>query len=355
MACPKCGHPRDSEDTECRGCGLIFAKWEARRRSLAEAAVQPPQTHAATAGEPVLDDWSRRWARWAAVLLFAGFLLPLFKHSMLAGDSFLVWPWQLAGLSRDPGIVAALATYSEGGYPGSWTLLPLATACLVLLAGRLANVGRRGMAHALAGLGALLLLLLLFVEENQRLGLVFTPPTFGAGVVTAIGIVAGALIAAANHASRLQPGAAGPARWAGAGGVALALMVAFFMLGGDGPWKAWSMWGLYSLLLAYALLAAARLFGAAPGPDSIERLGRLGRGVVAWSLIAVILAQNADRDGFSLYVVQGGGGLAGTVFAAAKGFLIFFGSTLAMAVGMASILAGARPAGEAGAESDGER
>lgn len=348
MTCPKCKHPRQNEEAVCAGCGLIFAKWEAKQQRLAEAEaaaaaiVAPPPVEIDTAVEEKLTEWTQYWARCAAILLGIGFFSPLFKHSMLAGESYVVWPWQLAGLSKDPGVIMALGTYSEGAYPGIWTLVPLLTACLVLLIGCMARGRLQTLAYALTGMSSLLLLLLVFIEENERLGLVFLPPTLGAGIVTSIAITAGALIAAANHASRLQPDVTKPARWAGAGGIVLILLVALFMIGGDGPWKAWSMWGLYGLLVVYALLAVARLFGDAPGTDSIDRLSKLGRALVAWSVIAVIFAQSGDQDGFSMYVTQGGGSTASTIFAAIKGFLIFFGSALVMTIGMAGGLTGQR-------------
>jgi len=288
------------------------------------------------------DTWTRHWTRCAVLLLVAGFLLPLRKHSMLTGESYTVWPWQLAGLSKDPGIVMALGTYSEGAHPGSWVLLPLVAAGLAFLAGRTAKGGVQTLAYLVTGLGSLILLLLVFIRENERLGLVFAPPTLGAGVVTAVGIGAGALIAAANHASRMQPGAATPARWAGAGGIVLVCLVLLFMVGGVGPWKAWPMWALYGLVLLYAVLAVARLFEAAPGLASIRRLRLIGRLVAAWSIVAVILSQSSSQDGFSVYVIQGGGSAASTVLAAVKGFAILFGGALVLAVAMARILGGQR-------------
>lgn len=341
MNCPKCGHPRAPEVVMCSGCGIYFSKWEAAQRRLAEpAAVSPAPSAKDTTVAAETDDWSRYWARCAAVLLIAGFLLPLFKRSMLAGESFIVWPWQLAGLGQNPGVAMALSTYSEGAHPGIWTLVPLVTACLVFLVGRMAKGGLQTLAYTLMGLTSLILLLLVFIKENERLGLVFTPPTPGAGIVTMVAIAAGALIAAANHASRMQPEATGPARWAGAGGIVLVGLALLFMVGGGGPWKAWSMWGLYGLVSIYALLASARLFREAPALASINRLSVVGRLLVAWSVIAVIVAQSTQLDGFSVYVVQGGGSTAGTVVAAVKSFLIFFGSALVMAVGIAAALAG---------------
>lgn len=100
------------------------------------------------------------------------------------------------------------------------------------------------------------------------------------------------------------------------------------------------MWVLYGLLLIYALLAAARLFGEAPEVVSINRLSILGRLLAAWSVIAVILAQSTIQDGFSVYVLQGGGSTASAVFATGKAFLILFGSALAMTIGIAGWLAG---------------
>jgi hypothetical protein len=194
----------------------------------------------------------------------------------------------------------------------------------------------------LTGAGSLVLLLVVFFRENERLGLVFAPPTPGAGIVTTVALAAGALIAAANHASRMQPDAVKPARWAGAGGVVLVCLVLLFVVGGDGPWKAWPMWVLYGLAFLYAVLAAARLFGEAPESPSIQRLGAIGRLLAAWSVVAVILAQSATQDGFSVYVVQAGGGAASTVFAALKSFSILFGSALVMAVAMARLLGSQR-------------
>ena len=31
-SCPKCGKPRDPNDTECRSCGVLFARFKGARR-----------------------------------------------------------------------------------------------------------------------------------------------------------------------------------------------------------------------------------------------------------------------------------------------------------------------------------
>lgn len=339
MNCPKCGHARQGGEAMCSGCGIYFAKWEARQRQLAEVATAleareeaPPDDTDATRG-----DWSRMWARRAAMLLIAGFLMPLYKGSVLAGQSYIVWPWQLAGFVDQPGIAMALGTYSEGAYPALWVLLPLATALLVLGLGRQGKSAAWSVTYMLSGLGSLLLLLIVFFKEAERLGLVFTPPSTGAGVITAVIITAGALIAAANHASRMRSDALKPARWAGAGGIVLLVLVSL-LFAGSGAWVAWPMLVLYGLMLVYALLAAARLFGSAPGGDSIDRLGKLARVLAGLSVIAIIMAQSLDPAPFSIYVIQGGGSTVGTVIASIKGFLIYFGSALVIAVGMAGWL-----------------
>ena len=343
MNCPKCGHRRVPEEDTCSRCGIYYAKWEANQRRTENDTAVSTSTSGINATVGVeKDNWTQYWTRCAVLLLIVGFLLPLRKHSMLAGESFMVWPWQLAGLSKDPGIVMALGTYSEGANPGSWTLLPLATAALVFLAGRTAKDSLQTLVYLLTGLGSLILLLVVFIRENERLGLIFAPPTLGAGIVMTITVTAGALIAAANHASRMQPDVSNPARWAGAGGILLTCLVLFFMLGGDGPWKSWPMWGLFGLALIYAVLAAARLFGGAPELISIRRLSVIGRLLVVWSVVAVILSQNAIQDGFSVYVIQGGGSTASTVFAAVKGFSILYGGALLIAVGIAGILGSQR-------------
>lgn len=339
MNCPKCGHPRQGDEAMCSGCGIYFAKWEARQRQLEELAATLEAQKASPDDAGTVDgDWSRTWARRAAFLLMAGFLMPLYKSSMVAGQSYIVWPWQLAGFTDHPGIAMALGTASEGTNPVLWVLLPLATALLVLILGRAGKSGTAMATNVALGLGSLALLLIVFFKESQRFGLAFTPPSAGAGIIVTIAIAAGALIAAANHASRMAPDVLKPARWAGAGGVILLCLTSLFMFAGSGVWTAWPMRVLFGLMLVYALMAATRLFGIAPGVDSITWLGRLARLLVGLSLIAVIMAQSADPDPYSMYVIQGGGSTAGTIMAAAKSFMIYFGSALVLAVGIGAWL-----------------
>lgn len=296
---PKCNHPRQADDIKCA-------------------------------------DWSRKWSRIGGVLLLVGFLLPLVKRSMVANQYRIVWPWHLGGWSQDPVMAMVLGTYSEGAHPGVWTLLPLLGAGLAFLAARMASGSRQAALLVITGLGLLLSMLVAFFRENERLGLVFAPPTPGAGALIALAMALCGLIAATNHVLRTQAQSTGAKRWGGVAGIALCCIVLLFILGASGPWAAWPMQSLYGMVLVYALMAVPRLFGGMPGNASLDRVGKLGRLAAAWSVIAAILAQRADQSGFSLYVVQAGGGTPATILAALKGFAILFGSTLIMATGIAS-------------------
>lgn len=42
MNCPNCGHPEPDGSAECSGCGVIFAKWKARRERAQAAMPEAP-------------------------------------------------------------------------------------------------------------------------------------------------------------------------------------------------------------------------------------------------------------------------------------------------------------------------
>lgn len=347
MLCPKCRHPHRIEETLCPGCGLVFEKWAARQQQI---ATEPPSAQAnrtskksnrpldENAAPNAQDEWARRYSRWAMCLLLIGILLPLRKHSMLFDASFFVWQWELGGWTSNPAILAALGTYSEGAHPIAWAALPLVACFLLWQTSLLQSRLSRALGNTLIGFATLAFLLLVFIQENERLGLVFLPPTFGAGMITLIAITTGALIAAANHVVRLEPEWRGARLWTGVSGIVLLGINLLFMAGGSGVWKTWSMWGIYSLVTIYALLATARLFGPQPGNASISGIRIIGRLVVILTPLAIILSQLSDQNEFSVFVVQAGGNTASTLFATLKAFLIFFGAALAMAVGMANRL-----------------
>lgn len=271
-------------------------------------------------------------------MLIAGFCLPLVRHSLLFGESFLVWPWHIAGWYGDVGRAAALGTAADREYETLWALLPLVLGIVVLGLLRLGDVRER--AGLLAGLGlcALVLLLMVFVGEAQVLGVVFTPPSSGGGAIVLVGIAAATLVVSANHAARSAPDALLP-RWIAAiSGFVLGAIILVFALASQGSWSAWSMWLLYALLGTLAVFGLLRGFNQEPDEDSLSRVGLLARVALVWGVPAMIIAQSSAGDDYVSYVLQGGGGVLPIVLGVLKAALIYGGSALVMAVGLAMLM-----------------
>ena len=286
----------------------------------------------------VPDSWTAHVEHLAGLALVAGCLLPLAKSSLLFGSSELVWPWQLAGMARSAAMHAALASPAGADNLILWVVLPLFAALGSLGIARSSSRRTRGLAGIACGAGMLGILLLVLIPENAVLGLVFVPPTRGAGALMLAGLAAGAFLAAANHATKAAPNAGAPrALVATAAGVLIVLSVGF-LLGAGGVWAAWPLRLLYLLVLAYAAVAVGQL-GRADDPARLAAWSSfLVRVVLAWSPVAVVLAQRIGGDDFVVFVVEAAGGPGQTVLAALKGFLIFAGGGLLLAAGFATVL-----------------
>ena len=294
---------------------------------------------AAPTSAATLDAWSAQVARLAGWLLVAGCLVPLLKHSLLLGSSYLIWPWQLAGLGVGLEESAALATAAGGEDLVLWALLPLVGGLIALGLARLRSIRARGVAGAATGATLLVLLLLVLVPENAVLGLVFTPPTRGAGALMLFGVGACMLLAASNHTAKTAPPDDVP-RWlvATASLVVIALAALFLLVAQD-AWAAWSMRVVYLLVIVYALLALWRTIQPRDTSAVTPWASTLARAILAWAVIAVVLAQSGSNDGVVTYVIEAGGGPLQIAVGAAKGFLIFAGAGLLLAAGLATALA----------------
>jgi hypothetical protein len=287
-----------------------------------------------------LDAWSARVERLAGWLLVAGCVVPLLKRSLVFGSSRLVWPWQLMGFAVGVEEGAAMATEAGGDDLAAWALLPLAVGLIALALPRLRSIQTRGVAGAAAGAIMLALLLVVLAPENAVLGLAFTPPTRGAGVLMLIGIGACALLAAANHVAKTADADRVPRWLVGTASAVLVLLTSVFMLAAQDVWAVWSMRLVYVLVVFYGLL---NLWRTLQPHDAVTPLtawsSRLARAILVWSVLAVVLAQSGSDDGFVAYVVAAGGGPLHVAVGAAKGFLIFAGGGILLAAGLATALA----------------
>lgn len=115
MECPRCKQSQPAGRVECSACGVIFAKWEAQQQRLTE--LQPTTKPASDPVMPLAtdevlkecDSWIRNAGRWASVLLLLGFVWPLYKASLLAADSLMIWPWSLIAPPDRPILATAMA------------------------------------------------------------------------------------------------------------------------------------------------------------------------------------------------------------------------------------------------------
>jgi len=343
MICPACSHEQDDSRTECAGCGLIFAKWESYQRRLREKAAgqtvqQKPLPVESGEDDAEDNEWASFWSRVAGWALIAGFCLPLLKSSLIMGQSFLIWPWDIVGKPGDAGRAAAMATISSHHNDALWALLPLVLGILILVLRRISPIVKWGWLLAALGFTALALLLIVFVDEAQILGLVFTPPTPGAGVMILLVVGAAALVVAANHGARSVPTAAMP-RWvAGISGFMLGGITLLFFFASSDSWDTWPMWLFYALLVLVALSGLKRAFDPEPDDQSMSRIALLARTALVWGVLAMIIAQSTSDDGFVRYVVQADGGTGQTILGILKALLIYGGSALAMAIGLSIVI-----------------
>ncbi|MDP1772564.1 MAG: hypothetical protein Q8L15_09800 [Methylobacter sp.] len=342
--CPKCGQSHAQGQLECSHCGVVFAKWHKKKKQEEQAILQAKQNKDA----PVefdydweldeLDLWTQQKIKSFTYLLIAGFVLPLFKHSMLFGSSELVWPWNIMGLGIDEQKAAAMATASLPEHMLAWGLLPLGVS-IALLSGRLFMPLRSLTATLfLAGATALTLMLTVFYEEAEILGLMFTPPTAGAGIMILLAVVAGALVAGSNHL-RKRFSAALPIRvLSGVGGGMMVALMGLQLLASSGGWATWSMMLLYLLMISYGVLGLLSAFRPEPEDALLQRTSFVARVVLWWAPVACLIAQNWLTDPYTDLVTGGGGGFINIFVSLAKCFSLYYGFSFLMALGFTAYL-----------------
>jgi hypothetical protein len=344
MECPRCHQSQPEGRAGCSACGVIFAKWEEHQRRFAAQPTQtthPPDTVSLSLVEQVTKDceiWLDHSGRWASVLLLLGFAWPLYKTSLLATRSLVIWPWSLLGSPDSPLMAAALATPS-----GQETFLPWALVALGagMIAGLLRYVPALSVRVALmTGVGsiALVLLLVVYYREAEILGLAFTPPTRGAGVVLFTFLLSTALVVVSNRLRKVYVTSTALRIMAGIGGLLVGLLLILAVVGGEGPWTAWSMILLYLLLGGQASLSLYSAVTPEVGETVTTTSSRLTRFIIGWSPLAVVIAQVTTSDPYLQYVIEGGGGCLNTLLAVSKGFLMYFGSAYLMTLGLAGIM-----------------
>jgi len=264
--------------------------------------------------------------------------LPLFKHSMLFGSSVLVWPWNIMGLGIDEQKAAAIATVSFPEHMLIWGLLPLGVA-IALLSGRL-FLSLRSLTATLflTGAASLTLLLTVFYEEAEILGLMFTPPTAGAGIMILLVVIAGALVAGSNHL-RKRFSAARPLRiLSGIGGGIMIALMGLQLFASSGGWAAWSMMLLYVLMIGYGILGLLGAFRPDPEEALLQRTSFVARVVLWCAPLACLIAQNWLSDPYTDLVTAGGGGFINIFVSLAKCFLLYYGFSFLMALGFTAYL-----------------
>jgi len=302
------------------------------------------QSESAPAAEGYADireeiySWTQQGAKISAWLLLGGFSLPLLKHSVIFNSSALVWPWNILGFGVDAQGAAAMATFSIPGHLAAWGLLPAIVATVILAVRR--AVSLRGLAAAmfLAGTVSLALMLVVLYKEAEILGLMFTPPTAGAGIMILLVAVGGAFVAGANHL-RKRSCEAKPARaLSGIGGGLIILLAALQLFASSGGWAAWSMKVLYLLLIGYGILGLLSASRPEPEDALLQRNSFVARAVLWWAPVACFVAQNWQTDPFTGFVTGGGGGAVNILISVAKCFLIYYSFAFLMALGLTAYL-----------------
>lgn len=343
-ACPKCGQNHTQGQLECSHCGVVFAKWHKKKEQEQQAALQTNQSNDAPVESDYdweldeIDLWTQQRIKSFAYLLIAGFVLPLFKHSMLFGSSVLVWPWNIMGLGIDEKKAVAMATVAFPEHMLAWGLLPLGVA-IALLSGRLLMpLGSLTAALFLAGITSLTLMLTVFYEEAEILGLMFTPPTAGAGIMILLVVVAGALVAGSNHL-RKRFSAALPIRvLSGLGGGIMVALMGLQLFASSGGWAAWSMMLLYLLMIGYGVLGLLSAFRPEPEDALLQRISFVARVILWWAPVACLIAQNWLTDPYTDLVTSAGGGFLNIFVSVTKCFLIYYGFSFLMALGFTAYL-----------------
>ena len=333
MECPECHYPQPEGQAACSACGIVFAKWEARRRALAETeparALQVERVRssservAGSPGEEASAAFMRR-CRWGLALLSVGFALPLLKASVMFGTS-VVWPWQLFGSRTDFEQAAAMATLSGGTSLAAWSSVPIGLLLLTPVLQRVCPWPLGARLSSLAGISALFLMLVALSAENEILGLFFAPPTTGAGMIMFVGALSAIVLSTTNRIWYGERLSGGRRALLGVTGVAGGLTACGFALGSAGPWATWPMLLLYLAAAAQACLGIYQACKAEISADTAAAMARLATALLVWGVVAVLVAQQTNDDPFYGFVVQGGGGSLHTLSGLLKGFALYYG------------------------------
>jgi uncharacterized membrane protein len=321
---------------------VVFAKWHKKKEQ--QAALQTNQSNDAPVESDYdweldgIDLWTQQGIKTFAYLLIGGFVLPLFKHSMLFSSSVLVWPWNIMGLGIDEQKAAAMATVSLPEYMLVWGLLPLGVSIGLLIGRQFMPLRSLTAALFLAGIASLTLMLVVFYEEAEILGLMFTPPTAGAGIMVLLAVVAGALVAGANHL-RKRFSVAMPIRiLLGIGGGIMVVLMALQLFAASSGWAAWSMMALYLLMMGYGVLGLLSAFRPEPEDALLQRISFVARVILWWAPVACLIAQNWLTDPYTDLVTSAGGGFFNIFVSVTKCFLIYYGFSFLMALGFTAYL-----------------
>jgi hypothetical protein len=233
---------------------------------------------------------------------------------------------------------AAMATASIPDHLLAWGLLPLAVAISLLGARRFMSLRSLAAAMFLTGIVSLTLMLVVFYEEAEILGLMFTPPTAGAGVMILLAVVAGTLVAGANHLRKRFSDALPVRVLSGIGGGMLVVLMALQLFASSGGWAAWSMMLLYVLMMGCGILGLLSAFRPDPEDALLQRIGVVARVALWWAPAACLIAQNWLADPYTDFVTGGGGGFINVFVSVVKCFLLYYGFSLLMAMGFTAYL-----------------
>ncbi|MGR9012292.1 MAG: hypothetical protein ACU83U_01470 [Gammaproteobacteria bacterium] len=343
-ACPKCGQGYNPSQAECSHCGIIFAKWQAKKEREQQAVLQESQNQDAPVEvdyEWELDEidlWARQGGNVFAYFLIGAFIIPLLKYSMLFASSVFIWPWNIIGLGVDAQKAAAMATASIPEHLLAWGLLPIIAAIGLLSGSRFMSLRSFTASQFLVGIASLILALVVFHEEAEILGLMFTPPTAEAGVMILLAVVGGALVAATNHLRKRYCEVKSLRVLSGIGGGIMVALMALQMLAADGGWAGWSMMLLYALMIACGMLGLFSAFRPEPEDQLLQRISLVARVILWWAPVACLIAQNWLNDPYTNFVTSGGGGFINISIAVIKGFLMYYGFSFLMAIGFTAYL-----------------
>ena len=292
MQCPKCNHMQDN-DQICENCGLVFAKFDAK-----QAGIPPHEvTHSSnqTGSDEIADsenivdeeDLKAEVAYWVddginryAILLCLGFLLPLWKNTLLMGKSQLVWPWQLLMGPSDVSSAAVMATVSQSDRVALWASLPLMVGIALLVIKVKASHSLKVTTTLMISSIVLGWMMIGLFDAAEILGLPLIPPTPAAASIVFLGIVAVALIAASNHARKLVTLSSHWYRLTWISGLYVCLFSVFFGFGSAGVWASWAMMLTYFLLFVLGVSAIRDGWQQSTDYDRLDRMSLIIRATI---------------------------------------------------------------------------